>query len=188
MHGEHIIITSELNNKLKKVSMKKILYFLIVFVFIIGCAKGQNKEDFNKLRDSLDHIVFEGTIFDDTTRLEKALELSDYLLGVDTTTINKGHYYHQRFVIFNFLGRIDEAMANAEYAVLTLPENNSSRLAFFAIKYLREHNKDLADYYIEKTIAVCDSSLNVEYNEDMAINKIEIIYLRDGEKKQRHIC
>ena len=52
-------------------------------------------------------------------------------------------------------------------------------------KYLREHNKDSAAYYIEKTIAVCDSSLNDEYNEDMAINKIKAIYLRDGEKKAK---
>ncbi len=181
---ENIIINSELFKKLK-VSMKKILYFLIAFVLIIGCAQGQNKEDLNKLRDSLDHIVFEGTLNNDTIRFGKALELSDYLLGVDTTNINKRHYYHQRSIIFSSLGRMDEAMANAGYAVQTLHENNPLRLTFFAIKYLKEHNKDSADYYIGKTIAVCDSSLNVAYNEDMAINKIKAIYLRDGDKKAK---
>ena len=50
---------------------------------------------------------------------------------------------------------------------------------------MRENKKDSADYYIEKTISVCDSSLNDEYNEDMAINKIKAIYLRDGEKKAK---
>ena len=62
-------------------------------------------------------------------------------------------------------------MVNAEHAVLTLQANNPLRLIFMSEKYLREHNKDSAAYYIEKTIAVCDSSLNDEYNEDMAINK-----------------
>ncbi len=80
---------------------------------------------------------------------------------------------------------MDEAMANAEHAVLTLQENNPLRLIFLSEKYLREHNKDSATYYIEKTIAVCDSSLNDEYNEDMAINKIKAIYLRDGEKNAK---
>lgn len=40
--------------------MKKISYFFIVFVLIIGCAKGQNKENLNTLRDSLDKMVLEG--------------------------------------------------------------------------------------------------------------------------------
>ena len=80
---------------------------------------------------------------------------------------------------------MDEAMANAEHVVLTLQENNPLRLIFLSEKYLREHNKDSATYYIEKTIAVCDSSLNDEYNEDMAINKIKAIYLRDGEKNAK---
>ena len=38
---------------------------------------------------------------------------------------------------------------------------------------------------IEKINAVCDSSLNNEYNQDMAINKIKAIYLRDGEKNAK---
>ena len=76
-------------------------------------------------------------------------------------------------------------MANAEHAVWTLQANNPLRLIFQSAKYLREHNEDSAAYYIEKTIAVCDSSLNEEYNEDMAINKIKAIYLRDGEKNAK---
>lgn len=166
--------------------MKKILYFFIVFVLIIGCAKGQNKEDINKLRDSLDNMVLRGTLCNDTTMLERALKLSDYLLSIDTTNIGKRQCYRHRSIIFSSLGRMDEAMVNAEHAVLSLHENNPLRLTFLATKYLKEHNRDSADYYIEKTIAVCDNSLNVAYNEDMAINKIKAIYLRGGEKKAKN--
>ena len=165
--------------------MKKILYFFVVLVLFTGCAKGQNKEELNKLRDSLDNMVLRGSLRNDTTMLERALKLSDFLLSIDTTNIGKRLYYRHRSIIFSSLGRMDEAMANAEHAVLTLQANNPLRLIFMSEKYLREHNKDSATYYIEKTIAVCDSSLNDEYNEDMAINKIKAIYLRDGEKKAK---
>lgn len=165
--------------------MKKISYFFVVLVLLTGCAKGQNKEELNKLRDSLDNMVLRGSLRNDTTMLERALKLSDFLLSIDTTNIGKRLYYRHRSIIFSSLGRMDEAMANAEHAVLTLQANNPLRLIFLSEKYLREHNKDSAIYYIEKTIAVCDSSLNDEYNEDMAINKIKAIYLRDGEKKAK---
>ena len=165
--------------------MKKILYFFVVLVLFTGCAKGQNKEELNKLRDSLDNMVLRGSLRNDTTMLERALKLSDFLLSIDTTNIGKRLYYRHRSIIFSSLGRMDEAMVNAEHAVLTLQANNPLRLIFMSEKYLREHNKDSAAYYIEKTIAVCDSSLNDEYNEDMAINKIKAIYLRDGEKKAK---
>ena len=165
--------------------MKKILYFFIVFVLIVVCAKGQNTENLNTLRDSLAKMVLWGTLRNDTAKLERALKLSDFLLSIDTTNIGKRHCYHHRSMIFFSLGHKDEAMANAEHAVLTLQANNPLRLIFMSEKYLREHNKDSAAYYIEKTIAVCDSSLNEEYNEDMAINKIKAIYLRDGEKKAK---
>ena len=165
--------------------MKKILYFFVVLVLLTGCAKGQNKEELNKLRDSLDNMVLRGSLLNDTTMLERALKLSDFLLSIDTTNIGKRLYYRHRSIIFSSLGRMDEAMVNAEHAVLTLQANNPLRLIFMSEKYLREHNKDSAAYYIEKTIAVCDSSLNDEYNEDMAINKIKAIYLRDGEKKAK---
>lgn len=165
--------------------MKKILYFFVVLVLLTGCAKGQNKEELNKLRDSLDNMVLKGSLRNDTTMLERALKLSDFLLSIDTTNIGKRLYYRHRSIIFSSLGRMDEAMVNAEHAVLTLQANNPLRLIFLSEKYLREHNKDSATYYIEKTIAVCDSSLNDEYNEDMAINKIKAIYLRDGEKKAK---
>lgn len=165
--------------------MKKILYFFVVLVLLTGCAKGQNKEELNKLRDSLDNMVLRGSLRNDTTMLERALKLSDFLLSIDTTNIGKRLYYRHRSIIFSSLGRMNEAMANAEHAVLTLQANNPLRLIFLSEKYLREHNKDSATYYIEKTIAVCDSSLNDEYNEDMAINKIKAIYLRDGEKKAK---
>lgn len=165
--------------------MKKILYFFVVLVLLTGCAKGQNKEELNKLRDSLDNMVLRGSLRNDTTMLERALKLSDFLLSIDTTNIGKRLYYRHRSIIFSSLGRMDEAMVNAEHAVLTLQANNPLRLIFMSEKYLREQNKDSATYYIEKTIAVCDSSLNDEYNEDMAINKIKAIYLRDGEKKAK---
>lgn len=165
--------------------MKKILYFFVVLVLFTGCAKGQNKEELNKLRDSLDNMVLRGSLRNDTTMLERALKLSDFLLSIDTTNIGKRLYYRHRSIIFSSLGRMDEAMVNAEHAVLTLQANNPLRLIFMSEKYLMEHNKDSAAYYIEKTIAVCDSSLNDEYNEDMAINKIKAIYLRDGEKKAK---
>lgn len=165
--------------------MKKISYFFIVFVLNVGCVKGQNKENLNNLRDSLDKTVLEGTLCNDTTMLERALKLSDYLLSIDTTNIGKRQCYRHRSIIFSSLGRMDEAMANAEHAVLTLQANNPLRLIFLSVKYLREHNKDSAAYYIEKTIAVCDSSLNDEYNEDMAVNKMKAIYLRDGEKNAK---
>ena len=165
--------------------MKKILYFFVVLVLLTGCAKGQNKEELNKLRDSLDNMVLRGSLRNDTTMLERALKLSDFLLSIDTTNIGKRLYYRHRSIIFCSLGRMVEAMVNAEHAVLTLLAINPLRLIFMSEKYLREHNKDSATYYIEKTIAVCDSSLNDEYNEDMAINKIKAIYLRDGEKKAK---
>ena len=165
--------------------MKKILYFFIVFVLIVVCAKGQNTENLNTLRDSLAKMVLWGTLRNDTTMLERALKLSDFLLSIDTTNIGKRDCYRNRSMIFFSLGHMDEAMANAEYAVLTLQANNPLRLIFMSAKYLREQNKDSAAYYIEKTNAVCDSSLNEEYNEDMAINKIKAIYLRDGEKKAK---
>ena len=165
--------------------MKKILYYFVVLVLLTGCAKGQNKEELNKLRDSLDNMVLRGSLRNDTTMLERALKLSDFLLSIDTTNIGKRLYYRHRSIIFSSLGRMDEAMVNAEHAVLTLQANNPLRLIFMSEKYLREHNKDSAAYYLAKTIAVCDSSLNDEYNEDMAINKIKAIYLRDGEKKAK---
>jgi hypothetical protein len=165
--------------------MKKILYIFIGLVLIIGCAHGQNKKDLKELRDSLDNVFFMGYVRNDTIMLKRALELSNYLLSVDTSTISKRQCYLYRSRIFFSLGRMDETMANGEHAVLTLQENNPSRLIFLSEKYLRENNKDSATYYIEKTIAVCDSSLNNEYNENMAINKIKAIYLRDGEKNAK---
>ena len=130
-------------------------------------------------------MVLWGTLRNDTAMLERALKLSDFLLNIDTTNIGKRHCYRHRSIIFSSLGRMDEAMANAEHAVWTLQANNPLRLIFLSVKYSREHNEDSAAYYIEKTIAVCDSSLNEEYNEDMAINKIKAIYLRDGEKNAK---
>lgn len=165
--------------------MKKILYICIGLVLIIGCANGQNKENIKELRDSLDNVFFMGYVRNDTIMLKRALELSNYLLSVDTSNIGKRQCYLYRSRIFFSLGRMDETMANGEHAVLTLQENNPSRLIFLSVKYLRENNKDSATYYIEKTIAVCDSSLNDEYNENMAINKIKAIYLRDGEKNTK---
>lgn len=165
--------------------MKKILYFCIVFVLPMGCATGQNKKELCKLRDSLDNMVFVGTLHNDTTILEKALKLSSYLLSVDTAKIYKKHCYQQCSEILASLGRIDEALIDAEHAIMSIPEDNLLRLAFFSIKYLKENNKDLADYYIEKIFAVCDSSLNDVYDEEMAINKIKAIYLRDGERKAK---
>ncbi len=165
--------------------MKKILYICIGLVSIIGCANGQNKVNIKELRDSLDKVFFMGYVRNDTIILKRALELSNYLLSVDTSNIGKRQCYYYRSRIFFSLGRMDEAMANGEHAVLTLQENNPSRLIFLSEKYLRENNKDSATYYIEKTIAVCDSSLNDEYNENMAINKIKAIYLRDGEKNAK---
>lgn len=165
--------------------MKKISYICIGLVLIIGCANGQNKKDLKELRDSLDNVFFMGYVRNDTIMLKRALELSNYLLSVDTSTIGKRQCYLYRSRIFFSLGRMDETMANGEHAVLTLQENNPSRLIFLSEKYLRENNKDSATYYIEKTIAVCDSSLNDEYNENMAINKIKAIYLRDGEKNAK---
>ena len=126
-----------------------------------------------------------GYVRNDTIILKRALELSNYLLSVDTSNIGKRQCYYYRSRIFFSLGRMDEAMANGEHAVLTLQENNPLRLIFLSVKYLRENNKDSATYYIEKTNAVCDSSLNDEYNQDMAINKIKAIYLRDGEKNAK---
>ena len=151
----------------------------------MGCAAGPSKHDLDKLRDSLDNMVLWGTLRNDTAMLERALKLSDFLLNIDTTNIGKRHCYRHRSIIFSSLGRMDEAMANAEHAVWTLQANNPLRLIFLSVKYSREHNEDSAAYYIEKTIAVCDSSLNEEYNEDMAINKIKAIYLRDGEKNAK---
>jgi tetratricopeptide (TPR) repeat protein len=165
--------------------MKKILYICIGLVSIIGCANGQNKVNIKELRDSLDKVFFMGYVRNDTIILKRALELSNYLLSVDTSNIGKRQCYYYRSRIFFSLGRMDEAMANGEHAVLTLQENNPLRLIFMSVKYLRENNKDSATYYIEKINAVCDSSLNDEYNQDMAINKIKAIYLRDGEKNAK---
>ena len=165
--------------------MKKVFYIVIIIVLSMGCAAGPSKHDLDKLRDSLDNMVLWGTLRNDTAMLERALKLSDFLLNIDTTNIGKRHCYRHRSIIFSSLGRMDEAMTNAEHAVWTLQANNPLRLIFLSAKYLREHNEDSAAYYIEKTIAVCDSSLNDEYNEDMAINKIKAIYLRDGEKNAK---
>lgn len=165
--------------------MKKIFYIVIIIVLSMGCAAGPSKHDLDKFRDSLDNMVLWGTLRNDTAMLERALKLSDFLLNIDTTNIGKRHCYRHRSIIFSSLGRMDEAMANAEHAVWTLQANNPLRLIFLSVKYSREHNEDSAAYYIEKTIAVCDSSLNEEYNEDMAINKIKAIYLRDGEKNAK---
>ena len=165
--------------------MKKIFYIVIIIVLSMGCAAGPSKHDLDKLRDSLDNMVLWGTLRNDTAMLERALKLSDFLLNIDTTNIGKRHCYRHRSIIFSSLGHMDEAMANAEHAVWTLQANNPLRLIFQSAKYLRDHNEDSAAYYIEKTIAVCDSSLNEEYNEDMAINKIKAIYLRDGEKNAK---
>jgi hypothetical protein len=62
--------------------MKKILYFFIVFVLIVGCAKGQNQENLNTLRDSLAKMVLWGTLRNDTTMLERALKLSDFYICI----------------------------------------------------------------------------------------------------------
>ena len=86
--------------------MKKILYFFIVFVLIVVCAKGQNTENLNTLRDSLDKMVLEGTLRNDTTMLERALKLSDFLLSIDTTNIGKRHCYRHRSMIFFSLGHV----------------------------------------------------------------------------------
>lgn len=80
--------------------MKKISYFFVVLVLLTGCAKGQNKEDLIKLRDSLDNMVLRGSLRNDTTMLERALKLSDFLLSIDTTDIGKRLCYRHRSIIF----------------------------------------------------------------------------------------
>ena len=100
--------------------MKKILYICIGLVSIIGCANGQNKENIKELRDSLDKVFFMGYVRNDTIILKRALELSNYLLRVDTSNTGKRQCYLYRSRIFFSLGRMDEAMANGEHAVLTL--------------------------------------------------------------------
>lgn len=70
--------------------MKKISYFFVVLVLLTGCAKGQNKEELNKLRDSLDNMVLRGSLRNDTTMLERALKLSDFLLSLILRTSARG--------------------------------------------------------------------------------------------------
>lgn len=161
--------------------MKKLIYFFLVIVLLMGCVAEQNKKEYNKLRDSLANMVLMGTLREDTIMLEKALDLSEFLLRVDTTNINKRFCYHQRSMVFISLGYINEAMTNGECAMMTLPVNNPQRLTFMSLKYLSEQKKDSANCYIERAITVCDNSLKKEFNEDMAINKIKAIFLRDGE-------
>ena len=55
--------------------MKYTFYVCIVLMIVIGCAKGQNNKDNTELRDSLVNMVLRGTLHNDTTELEKALEL-----------------------------------------------------------------------------------------------------------------
>lgn len=151
----------------------------------MGCARGQTTGELEALRDSLHNVFFKGYVRNDTAMLKRALELSGYLLSVDSTVVGKRECYHYRAVIFSSLGRMDEAMANAERAVLTLPEKNPSRLLFFATKNLKQGDGAVANRYIKETIVVCDSALHVAFNEDMVVTKVKAILLRDGEQEAK---
>lgn len=76
-------------------------------------------------------------------------------------------------------------MANSEKAYLCLPEDNPDRLLFMAAKSVREQQKDLARFYFAKLFAVCDSTLNKKFDENVAITKMKGIYLRDGKERAR---
>ena len=95
--------------------MRKILYICIGLVLIIGCAKGQNKEDLKELRDSLDNVFFMGCVRNDTIMFKRALELSNYLLSADTSNIDKRQYYQYRSIIFFSLGDRKSTRLNSSH-------------------------------------------------------------------------
>ena len=93
--------------------------------------------------------------------------MSDSLLRIDTTRANRWHCYYHRTVALSWLGRVEESMANSEKACLCLPEDNPDR------------------FYFAKLFAVCDSTLNKKFDENVAITKMKGIYLRDGKERAR---
>ena len=162
-----------------------VLFIFCVLALAIGCKGEENKADYRELRDSLAKLVSQGALHNDSAMMLRALSLSDSLLRIDTTRANKWHCYYHRAVALSWLGRVEESMANSEKAYLCLPEDNPDRLLFMAAKSVREQQKDSARFYFAKLFAVCDSTLNKKFDENVAITKMKGIYLRDGKERAR---
>lgn len=163
--------------------------FKVVIVFIIavaiGCKANQDKSDCNSLRDSLAALIQQGTLNNDTVMLKNAIAISDSLLSVDTTSVNRIFCYHHRSIIFSSLGQVDEAKKNFELEMMCLPEDNLERLLFMAVKNIQEQKRDLADPYLAKLLSICELAQQKEFSEDFTMYTIKALYLRDGEEKAK---
>lgn len=168
--------------------MNKILLVCFILASTIGCQSSQSKAEqttqtTNKLRgDSIGTLIQEGMLWNDTSKLNRALVLIDEQLAADTTKNNKYFCYYSRSQILWLLNRQDEAMETSEQMMLLLPETSIDRLSFMMSKYIRENDKDSTDYYMAKAIEACEKALNNKFDGNAAIKKLEITYIKDGKE------
>jgi|WetSurMetagenome_2_1015567.scaffolds.fasta_scaffold13250_2 tetratricopeptide (TPR) repeat protein len=160
----------------------------ILLASILSCSCQANRGtngDVKKLRDSIGVLVQKGLLQKDSLILRNALKLSDSLLEIDTTKKARMMCYYNRRLIFVQLGDVDKAIENLEKYMLCLPENNPDRLNYMAVKYLNKQQKDSANFFWNKALAVCNSLLQKQYNSNIVMKKIEVLYLKSGEQEAK---
>ena len=126
-------------------------------------------------------MISEGE-FGDTNLLKQALAIVDNLLVSDTSKNNKFTFCPERIRILNALDRKEDALEAEEDLMLLLPETNNDRLLFMVKKSIREAEKNTTNFYMNRSLSVCDQILNNGYNDGYAAAKAAIIFIRDGKE------
>ena len=146
-------------------TVMKHLIFILPLSFIFFCCSSspqRNKVEerkYNSLRDSIALLIQRGTLSSDTVMLQHALALSDSLLRNDTVRIARLYCYFNRAEAYNSLGDSTKAIQEYEKGILLMPENHTTRTAYFAGKFKSLGIEDSTKYYFDKTIAIYDKLL-----------------------------
>lgn len=162
-----------------------VLFIFRVLALAIGCKGKENKADYRELRDSLAKLVSQGALHNDSAMMLRALSLSDSLLRIDTTRATNGI----AIIIVPWLsvgwGVSRSLWLTAKKHVFVCRKTIQTACCSWPAKSVRERQKDSARFYFAKLFAVCDSTLNKKFDENVAITKMKGIYLRDGKERAR---
>lgn len=158
------------------------IFFCFIAIATMGCRAGQKTQNCRSLKDSLVMLVQRGTLEEDTVLLKKVIILSDSLLSIDTTALNRMFCYHHRAIAFYALGNVEEAAKNVQLEMLYHAENNPERLLFLATKFRKENKNDSAERYLDKMITVCKKLQENGENENTEVYMIKALYLRCGDE------
>lgn len=167
--------------------MKKILYILpfLIVAANVCCSSFDKDSKVSILKDSMFTLLQRGVLNEDSILLRQALRLSDTLLTYDLSKEDKIYCYNNRAMIYAALGHDSMAVKSKEMELSFYPEDNIFRLSFYGLKHLHYKNKDLACFYFEKVLCICDRKLDDKYDVNVVLAKTEVLYYMYGEHKAK---